>query len=78
VHIGGQSFWHLLSGDANLYTAIVEPLGHQALLHNREFEERQLAAYARFTQEMRDKYSTMSGEIDWNKLVETVSKNLEG
>jgi hypothetical protein len=77
LHIGGQSFWHLLSGDAGLYTAIIEPLGHEALLHNKNFEGRQQAAYARFTQELTEKYSTLSGEIDWNKLVEMVSKNLQ-
>jgi hypothetical protein len=40
LHIGGQSFWHLLSDDPNLYVDIVEPLGFQAEKYDREFKER--------------------------------------
>ncbi len=29
LHIGGQSFWHLISGDTNLYIDMVEPLGYK-------------------------------------------------
>src|SRR5579883_693259 len=33
-HIGGQSFWHLISGDRNLYIDLIEPLGYRAEDHD--------------------------------------------
>ena len=33
----GQKFWEFISGDNNLYTEIIEPLGHQAKERNKRF-----------------------------------------
>ncbi len=74
-HIGGQSFWHLLSGDADLYTQIVEPLGHRAKEFNEAFEFEKTKIYNKMTREFTVEYCTASGAIDWKKLVEFVSKN---
>jgi len=76
LHIGGQSFWHLLSDDPELYTGIIEPLGHEAKRSNDEFEEKKIAVYNRFTREFIEAYCDTSGAIEWFKLVEMVSKNL--
>ena len=74
-HIGGQSFWHLLSGHADLYTQIVEPLGHRAKEFNEAFEFEKTKIYNKMTREFTVEYCTASGAIDWKKLVEFVSKN---
>jgi hypothetical protein len=75
-HIGGQSFWHLLSGDVEFYTQIVVPLGHRAKEFNEAFEVEKAKMYNRMTTEFGVSYCTESGAIDWKKLVEFVSKNM--
>ena len=76
LHIGGQSFWDLLSGDAEFYTQIVVPLGHRAKEFNEVFEVEKAKTYNRMTTEFGVNYCTASGAIDWKKLVEFVSKNM--
>ncbi len=65
----GQEFWEFVSGEENLYTDIIEPLGHRAKERNEEFNQ----AYARrinaFTAEFGKNFYTLSNEIDWRKLV---------
>jgi hypothetical protein len=66
----GQRFWSLISGDDNLYTDIIEPLGHLANERNEEF----LTSYAqmvnKLTREFTTTYCDEKGAIDWKKLVE--------
>jgi hypothetical protein len=76
LHIGGQSFWQLVSGERELYTEIIEPLGFKARESNEAFEVERERTYRRFTDEFRATYCLESGEIDWKKLVEFVSKNM--
>lgn len=65
----GQRFWEFISNNNNLYTEIIEPLGHKAKEKNDDF----LKAYAqminRFTKEFTQEFCEESGEIDWIKLV---------
>jgi hypothetical protein len=77
LHIGGQSFWQLLSGEADLYMQMVEPLGYRAKEFNEAFEAEKAKVYGRMADEFRRTYCRTSGEIDWQKLVEFVSKNRE-
>ncbi len=35
----GQRFWEFISGNAELYTEIIEPLGHKAKEKNDEFQQ---------------------------------------
>ena len=42
LHLGGQRFWHLLSGDPNLYVDIVVPLGYEAEKYDEAFKGRRL------------------------------------
>lgn len=76
LHIGGQSFWHLISGDRNLYIDIVEPLGFKAEEHNRRFTQEKDNVYTRMTREFIAEYCDPTGAINWSKLVEFVSGNL--
>lgn len=65
----GQRFWEFISGEPELYTELIEPLGHNARARNEEFT----ASYARminkFTHEFFASFCTESGDIDWVKLV---------
>lgn len=72
----GQQFWEFISGDAELYTALIEPLGYQARQRNEEF----LRAYAQlvntFTLEFAAEFYTVDNEIDWVRLVEFNSRSV--
>ena len=77
LHIGGQSFWHLISGDKNLYIDLIEPLGHEAEKHDKLFKEEKDNTYNRLTREFMIAYCDEgSGAIDWPKLVRFVSGNM--
>jgi hypothetical protein len=76
LHIGGQSFWHLLSGDRELYVDLIEPLGHEAEAHAERFERERDATYNRLIREFTIEYCDADGNIDWPKLVRFVSQNM--
>lgn len=64
----GQRFWGLISGDSNLYTDIIEPLGHRAKARNDEFQEHYAQLINQFTEEFGQKFCR-NGRIDWQALV---------
>ena len=64
----GQEFWEFISGNQNLYTEIVEPLGHKAKERNEEFAEDYGRILNLFTNQFFQDFCT-DGKIDWNKLV---------
>lgn len=66
----GQDFWEFISGDRELYTRIVEPLGHNAKRRNNDFAKQYGAVVNRFTQEFMTQFCTNTGAIDWNRLVQ--------
>jgi hypothetical protein len=76
LHIGGQSFWHLISGDKQLYIELIEPLGVEAEAHNELFNGEKAAAYNRLIREFTIEYCDKRGNIDWPRLVKFVSGNL--
>ena len=65
----GQRFWEFISGDKELYTKIIEPLGHQAKERNDDF----MISYSKminlFTKEFAETFCKNDGSIDWDKLV---------
>ncbi|MCF7859799.1 MAG: cytosolic protein [Candidatus Cloacimonetes bacterium] len=65
----GQRFWEFISGDENLYTDIIEPLGYKAKERNEEF----MISYARmintFNKIFSADFCTDKGDINWEKLV---------
>ena len=76
LHIGGQSFWHLISGDPNLYIDIVEPLGYKSEEHDKNFKIEKDKTYNRLIREFTNSYCDRAGAIDWAKLVQFVSGNM--
>jgi hypothetical protein len=73
--IVGQNFWYFISGNENLYTDIIEPLGHKAREHNDKFLKQKGRVINLFTQEFIASYCS-DGSIDWQKLVRFNSGNL--
>jgi len=64
----GERFWEFISGEKNLYTEIIEPLGHKAKEKNEEFIEEYSRLINSFTFEFSKEFCA-DGRIDWNKLV---------
>lgn len=71
----GQSFWYLISGNENLYTDIVQPLGYKAKEHNDKFTHEKDRVLNLLTQDFLNGYC-VDGDIDWDKLVKFNSGNL--
>ena len=75
----GQKFWEFISGNANLYLEIIEPLGHKAKKRNEDFLEKYSQIVNKFTLEFSQVYC-VDGKIDWNALVKfnsSISKPLK-
>lgn len=66
----GQKFWEFISGDKELYTEIIEPLGHKAREKNDDFMKSYSQMINKFTKEFTNYYCDNNGNIDWKKLVE--------
>ena len=65
----GQRFWEFISGNKNLYTEIIEPLGHKAKEKNDNFVKSYSQMINKFTKEFANEFCKENGEIDWEKLV---------
>ncbi|MFI5196530.1 MAG: PmeII family type II restriction endonuclease [Chitinophagales bacterium] len=65
----GQKFWEFISGDSELYTKIIGPLGHKAKERNDEF----MVVYSQminiFTMEFSQEFCLENGAINWEKIV---------
>lgn len=65
----GQQFWEFISGDSELFTEIIEPLGYKAKEKNEIFIEAYAKMINLFTLEFSNSFCTPDGAIDWPKLV---------
>lgn len=65
----GQQFWHFISGIDNLYTDIIEPLGHRAKEKNDEFNDSYAQILNKFTLEFINNFCE-DGIINWKRLVQ--------
>ncbi|MHB9119498.1 MAG: PmeII family type II restriction endonuclease, partial [Burkholderiales bacterium] len=64
----GQPFWSFISGDVDLYTKLVEQIGHRAKEKNEHFQKQYAKVINLFAQEFMADFCD-DGEIDWIKLV---------
>lgn len=65
----GQVFWEFISGETNLYTDIIEPIGHKAKEKNDDFIKSYSQMINKFTKEFTNEYCNDDGSIDWEKIV---------
>jgi hypothetical protein len=78
IKLCGQRFWEFISGDEDLYTDMIEPLGHKAKEKNEAFWVEYTKAINKFTLEFSQEYCATDGAILWKKLVQFNSgKNAE-
>jgi len=73
----GQKFWEFISGDVELYTKIIEPLGHQAKERNDDFMQSYAQMINKFTKEFADAFCEDAESINWDKLVRFNSSEKE-
>ncbi len=76
LKVVGQNFWYLISGNEDLYTDIIEPLGHKAKQHNAKFQRQKSKIINLFTQQFLNEFCE-DGVINWKKLVRFNSGNLD-
>jgi len=65
----GQEFWHFISGDEQLYTQLIEPIGYRAKEKNQAFLETYGALINQFTAGFYKNFCSTDGYIIWEKLV---------
>ena len=65
----GQQFWEFISDDDNLYTDIIEPLGHQAKERNEQFMQEYAKVINKFTSEFIRTFCDADGSILWEEIV---------
>lgn len=73
----GQTFWFLISDNEELYKEIIEPIGYRAKEHNEIFLKEKSRVVNRFSKQFLDFYCFENGDINWDKLVEFNSGNLD-
>lgn len=66
----GQRFWEFISGNTNLFTEIIEPLGHIAKDKNDEFVKSYSQMINKFTKQFANEFCNDYGDIEWGKLVQ--------
>ncbi len=65
----GQEFWEFISGREELFTEIIEPLGHKAKERNDEFQMSYSGMINKFTKDFIQDFCHENGDIDWDKLI---------
>lgn len=65
----GQTFWEFISGDSNLYTEIIEPLGHQAKERNEQFKMEYDNVINKFSGEFINRFCDNNGKILWDEVI---------
>lgn len=77
LKVVGQNFWCLISENKDLYTDIIEPIGHRAKEHNENFIKERSGVINLFTKKFIDRFCNAKGTIDWIKMVEFNSGNYD-
>lgn len=75
--IVGQNFWYFISGEEDLYKEIIEPIGYRAKEHNDQFIQGKGEITNLFTRSFIDLFCDSTGKINWEKLIEFNSGNLD-
>ena len=65
----GERFWKLMSNDADLYTELIEPLGHKAKEKNQTFSDEYAKVVNKFTIEFSKDFCKADGSISWKQLI---------
>ena len=77
LKVVGQNFWYLISENKDLYTDIIEPIGYRAKQRNDAFFDEKGRVINKFTRKFVNEFCDDAGNIDWARLVEWNSGNLD-
>jgi len=66
----GQRFWEFITGDENIYTDIIKPLGYKAKECNENYSKQYSRKINIFVKEFVDNFCDINGSIKWKELVE--------
>ena len=77
MKVVGQNFWYFVSENKDLYTDIIEPIGHRAKENNERFAREKGNLANRLTRDFIKDYCDKSGAIDWLKLVQSSCGNYD-
>lgn len=77
LKVVGQNFWTLITGDEKLYIEIIEPVGYKAKEHNESYAIERDRITNLLIKKFIDEYCNEAGVIDWEKLIEANSGNLD-
>lgn len=69
----GQRFWAFISGDADLYLRLIQPLGVESKQRSTEFFKLYNAKINELTAEFSAHFLSQDNQIDWDKLIRFVS-----
>lgn len=70
----GQEFWELISGDSKFYQQIIVPIDKEAKKRDENFRNTYSAKINELTKDFSENYLTGDGRINWEKLIDFVSK----
>jgi Type II restriction endonuclease EcoO109I len=70
----GQAFWELISGEEDIYTEIIEPIGYRAKEKNDEFAIKYAQSKNRFVRDFIHDFCDTEGSILWGKLIALTSQ----
>ena len=65
----GKLFWEFISGDSDLYTDIIEPLGINASFMNQKYKIEYDKMITRFSKDFGEIFSDKEGNLLWNKIL---------
>jgi hypothetical protein len=65
----GQAFWKFIGGNENIYTDIIEHLGHKAKKRNENYLDQYNGKINIFIKEFIEIFCDRNGIIDWKELV---------
>ncbi len=70
----GQEFWELITGDKDFYQKIIVPIDKEAKKRDENFKNTYNAKINELTKDFSGTYLTKDGYINWEKLIDFVSK----
>ncbi len=77
MKVVGQNFWYLISKNKNLYKDIIEPIGYKSKENTEAFLKNKDIITNKFAVQLAKEFCNEDGLIDWDKLVEYNSGNID-
>jgi len=75
--ISGRSFWSLIANGTRLFDEILATFSSSTLKHSEIYEYKKAATLNKLTREFIERFCNADGAIDWLRLVEFNSGNLD-